>query len=460
MNQNQSKKKEEKHFKPIRHLLIGALARSISTLCTSSIDTIKTRTQFYGKMTTKNNLQKALFPSLLSNVPTSAISFLIYHYVKVNFAQQTQKTTKTTINQDKKISSKWENFWMKNKPLFFAALTRTLIISIRNPIEIAKQRMQLEGTNTNIKSMGFLDILNQLYKESGFSGLFNGYSAYLTRDFLSYPFYWGTYDYIKGIQLKIMNHPQINNGNSEHKLGVLNYIVSATAATFVSAIITMPFDVVKTKIQTRDLVENGAKRFPNMFRTFQTVYLESGLNGFFHGLFSRISTILPSTIISFVVYEYLIEKLNQKDKLDQLNCKKEKEIQQKKKLKDSPIHFLSKTPNLISQFTEFSKQKHFILFSHFKDFDSENFQNLNQKSKFNSIFNSNIKNNQSIQNNQVYSLLKNFSSKSCSFQNNHYQFVLQNSSYKLNVNKFFRIDSQYDLNRGFVSRSNFDNVIF
>ncbi|KAJ5078412.1 s-adenosylmethionine carrier protein [Anaeramoeba ignava] len=311
-------KKEEYH--PFRHLIAGAISRFVSIACTVALDSKKTRIQFHGKDPKAQGYYRGLVAGIISTVPSSAVSFFIYHHIKTKKSQNSSKKITESKSQENRIFS-WQTraFIPRYRPIIEASLLRAGVLAMRNPIEIARQRIQLEPT-LNTKHMGLFEIIFQRYKEAGFSGLFTGYSAYILRDSISTPLYWMSYDYAKNLQSKfsLFTFPKKNQSEkipkkNAKKLGPINHMISATVATLVSTTATIPIDVIKTKLQTRHLVQDGTQKYQNILKAIQSIYKENGIIGFVKGLGSRLSGLLPSTILSFIVYEAIIEKWNEFD---------------------------------------------------------------------------------------------------------------------------------------------------
>ncbi|CAO3618162.1 unnamed protein product [Mucor hiemalis] len=82
-------------------------------------------------------------------------------------------------------------------------------------------------------------------------------------------------------------------------------MISGAISGAVASSVTTPLDVIKTLLQTRgsskDKQIQNAKGFKEAARI---IYERHGLNGFFRGFKPRVLTNMPSTAISWSVYEY------------------------------------------------------------------------------------------------------------------------------------------------------------
>ncbi|KAJ6232216.1 s-adenosylmethionine carrier protein [Anaeramoeba flamelloides] len=378
-------KNPQPKYKLGRHFFTGSFAKIGTAVLFSPGDTIKTRIQFSG-YSSKNILKSSILGSLTS-APMTGLSFLVYHYVKTS-----RKTrNRSTITRDTNIFSRIiRQVTDDPKPVILGGLSRACVIGFRNPLDIAKQYYQLRDVSgVEIKSMS--EAFKYSYKKHGLLSFFDGFTPFLIRDFLSYPLYWGIYDFVKEKQMKMMNNSKFNfnlfqknkqdkhqanvekqnknintntntNTNTKMKsptsslwnyftiskkknkqpnavmkreqqgrielnqpkdknnkeLGALNYIISSTCATLTSATLTIPFDVLKTKMQTRRFVENGNEKYGTIFRAAKTIYTEEGLRGFVKGLGTKLSVIVPASAATFTIYESIISYLEKRDRRNDL----------------------------------------------------------------------------------------------------------------------------------------------
>ncbi|KAJ3433944.1 s-adenosylmethionine carrier protein [Anaeramoeba flamelloides] len=375
------KKSPQPKYKLGRHFLAGSFAKIGTSVLFSPGDTIKTRIQFSGY--SSKNLFKSSFLGSLTSAPMTGLSFLVYHYVKTSRKKRNRSPSTSNTNIFSRIIRQVTD---DPKPVILGGLSRACVIGFKNPLDIAKQYYQLRDVSgIEIKSMS--EAFKYSYKKHGLLSFFDGFTPYLIRDLLSYPLYWGIYDFVKEKQLKMMNKPKgkfnlfqkkkhckhqtsvvkqnrnivpTPNTNTYPKnpisslwnyfpiskkkdqqthsvieqksrielnqpkyknnqeLGILNYIVSSTCATLTSATLTIPFDVLKTKMQTRRFVENGDEKYGTIFRAAKTIYTEEGLRGFVKGLGTKLSVIVPASAATFTIYESIISYLEKRERRNDL----------------------------------------------------------------------------------------------------------------------------------------------
>ncbi|GAA95912.1 uncharacterized protein L969DRAFT_101074 [Mixia osmundae IAM 14324] len=80
-------------------------------------------------------------------------------------------------------------------------------------------------------------------------------------------------------------------------------MIAGAGAGLVSAIVTCPLDVVKTKLQAQGFVQAGARGYHGLFGTLSRIWLEEGPRGLYRGLGPTVLGYLPTWAIYFTVYD-------------------------------------------------------------------------------------------------------------------------------------------------------------
>lgn len=84
-----------------------------------------------------------------------------------------------------------------------------------------------------------------------------------------------------------------------------SHIVAGAVAGAVAAAVTTPLDVAKTILQTRGTSKEADIRgVRGMFDAFRVIGSRDGLKGFTRGLTPRVMTIMPSTALCWLSYEF------------------------------------------------------------------------------------------------------------------------------------------------------------
>lgn len=147
---------------------------------------------------------------------------------------------------------------------------------------------------------GVLDCTRAVWQKEGLSAFYRSYTTQLTMNVPFQVLHFMTYEYLQ----ELLNPHRQYNPSSHMLSGALAGAIAAAATT--------PLDVCKTLLNTQ---ESGAltSSSPNkgahgqisgLAHAFQTVYRLGGLKGFFKGVQARVIYQMPSTAISWSVYEF------------------------------------------------------------------------------------------------------------------------------------------------------------
>jgi len=110
--------------------------------------------------------------------------------------------------------------------------------------------------------------------------------------------YFVSYEKSKLMYKNITNAPSVNN------LPFLLNLVSGAQAGAISAAITCPMDVVKTRLQVQSGVGPGDK-YLGTLNAIVRILKEEGIQAFGKGMTARILWISPATAITIAVYEFV-----------------------------------------------------------------------------------------------------------------------------------------------------------
>lgn len=144
------------------------------------------------------------------------------------------------------------------------------------PLDITKTRIQVQGALGLQKySTGLTASLSRIYTEEGISGLYKGVGPALVTVPLFWGVYWPLYDRLKHYYSE--NNPNL----SPHATNLF----SAVSAGAVGDVITNPFWVTRTRMQTLALHSNvNISQDISMFGMMRIIYSEEGFLAFYKGL--------------------------------------------------------------------------------------------------------------------------------------------------------------------------------
>nr|XP_046230529.1 mitoferrin-2-like [Scatophagus argus] len=181
--------------------------------------------------------------------------------------------------------------------------------AIMNPAEVVKQRMQM----FNSPYRGVLHCIGSLLRHEGPAAFYRSYTTQLTMNVPFQALHFMTYEYLQ----ELLN-PHRNYNPSSH-------VVSGALAGAVAAAATTPLDVCKTLLNTQEAqaihvvqaeaataagavgattAAPGGRHISGLGEAFRTVYRTGGTPAFFKGVQARVIYQMPSTAISWSVYEF------------------------------------------------------------------------------------------------------------------------------------------------------------
>ncbi|KAM6940047.1 mitoferrin-2-like [Xenentodon cancila] len=182
--------------------------------------------------------------------------------------------------------------------------------AIMNPAEVVKQRMQM----FNSPYRGVLDCMGCLLRQEGPAAFYRSYTTQLTMNVPFQALHFMTYEYLQ----ELLNPHRHYNPSS--------HVVSGALAGALAAAVTTPLDVCKTLLNTQEAQAihviqaeataaggavgaatasgPGTRHISGLGEAFRTVYRTGGVPAFFKGVQARVIYQMPSTAISWSVYEF------------------------------------------------------------------------------------------------------------------------------------------------------------
>jgi hypothetical protein len=84
----------------------------------------------------------------------------------------------------------------------------------------------------------------------------------------------------------------------------LHHFIAGGLAGASATTLTMPMDVIKSRVQTGEYMDNRYRYF-GLRRSFVVIWNEEGMRGLTRGLSMRLMQIVPSAAITFTLYEIM-----------------------------------------------------------------------------------------------------------------------------------------------------------
>jgi len=180
---------------------------------------------------------------------------------------------------------------------------------IMTPTDVVKQRLQMGGYR------GMLDCVGSIWRQEGLYAFYRSLPTTLVMGIPHMSIFVATNDSLKRFL-------GIRASQAEQRFSVApGYFFAGGCSGAVASTITMPLDVVKTKLQTQGgftlgqepaVVSSAAVqlRYSGIASTVSIILQEDGWRGFFRGLGPRVALAMPAGAICWGTYETMQMVLN------------------------------------------------------------------------------------------------------------------------------------------------------
>ncbi|ODM91955.1 Solute carrier family 25 member 40 [Orchesella cincta] len=224
------------------------------------------------------SLWSGLPPTLIMAVPATIVYFVTYEQLRVGMIDRYQSTM-------------GKSEYPVYIPLFAGGLARLWAVTVVNPLELIRTKMQSRRLTYKELRHACAD----LYEARGIKGFWMGYVPSISRDVPFSAIYWGCYE----AQKKLLGYQQETPITFSFAAGAIAGSVAGT--------ITLPFDVVKTYKQIEmgeaDFKIKG-KKLATSGEIVKKIYSQTGIHGLFTGFVPRIIKVAPACAIMISTYEY------------------------------------------------------------------------------------------------------------------------------------------------------------
>ncbi|KAI7728257.1 hypothetical protein M8C21_019040 [Ambrosia artemisiifolia] len=185
------------------------------------------------------------------------------------------------------------------------------------PIDVVSQRLMVQGVKSGVKYNGGIDAFRKIIHTDGIRGLYRGFGISILTYAPSNAVWWASYSLAhRAIWDGIGSHlkREENGGGSgfkpDSKAVVAVQAASAAMASGVSALVTMPLDTIKTRLQVLD--GEGCDGKMCIGQTVRRLMKEGGLSACYRGLGPRWISMSFSATTMITTYEFL-KKLSTKN---------------------------------------------------------------------------------------------------------------------------------------------------
>jgi len=237
-------------------------------------------------------LTRGMLPKFLYIIPAAAVSFVCYEEISRAFHLGDQKSG---VNRGESASGGWQ-MWGLALPVLGMAGARIIGSLCRTPFDILKQRMQIQGSLSKLQYKNSKQALMSIWKTEGLKSLFSYAHVSIMRDLPFSAVYFCLYDFLKTTQTKY----KASRGET---LTPINNMISGGVAGLTATTVTIPLDVIKTKLQTQASLPPADRVYSGVIQTFLGILRTEGVKGLTRGLTARALYLTPAGAIVFASYE-------------------------------------------------------------------------------------------------------------------------------------------------------------
>lgn len=287
---------------PLTHMAAGALAGIAEHSFTYPIDCIKTRMQILrpdpaaiytgmGQALRRiiaqegiGRLWRGINSVIVGAGPAHAIYFAAYEETKMilRVNERLQRH-----GQSIKMTSWWDPMAVG----MAGAVATATSDGCMTPFDVVKQRMQIYGSTHR----GVWACAKSIWRAEGLAGFFVSYPTTLISNVPFHMIQFPTYEFFRSL---FVGYQKPRPGSHESPMA---HVLAGGIAGGTAAFFTTPIDVVKTTLQTRNLLGGNVS---GMRDAILLIFREHGFRGFIRGALPRTLTFVPGTALCWMVYEY------------------------------------------------------------------------------------------------------------------------------------------------------------
>uniref|UniRef100_A0A8C3XH81 Mitochondrial glutathione transporter SLC25A39 n=1 Tax=Cyanoderma ruficeps TaxID=181631 RepID=A0A8C3XH81_9PASS len=236
------------------------------------------------------SLWSGLPPTLVMAVPATVIYF-------------------TTYDQLRDYLHARMGSWGHYIPLLAGALARLGAVTVISPLELIRTKMQSQQLSYRELRL----CIQSAVAQDGWLSLWRGWGPTVLRDVPFSALYWFNYELVR---TWLCRQPWLDGATF-----MVSFTSGAISGT-VAAVLTLPFDVVKTQRQIElgdsEAHPVAASKPSSTWLLMQRIRAESGTRGLFAGFLPRVIKVAPACAIMISTYEFgksFFQKLNQEQQL-------------------------------------------------------------------------------------------------------------------------------------------------
>lgn len=267
----------------------GGIAGAFTYVCLHPLDTIKTKLQTKGASEMYRNTLDAVVKTFQSR---GILGFYSGISAVVVGSTASSAVYFGTCEFGKSVLSGVEDFPAVLIPPTAGAMGNVVSSAIMVPKELITQRMQAGAKGRS------WDVLLRILEKDGVLGLYAGYSATLLRNLPAGVLSYSSFEYLKAAVL---------SRTKQANLEPLQSVCCGALAGAISASLTTPLDVVKTRLMTQVHSEATSKAaavvYGGVAATVKQILKEEGMVGFTRGMGPRVVHSACFSAIGYFAFE-------------------------------------------------------------------------------------------------------------------------------------------------------------
>ncbi|KAL2428852.1 Mitochondrial FAD carrier protein FLX1 [Exophiala dermatitidis] len=174
-----------------------------------------------------------------------------------------------------------------------SALSGGLSAILTNPIWVVKTRM-LSTSATQTGAYPSMNAgLRSIYRTEGVRGFFHGMTPSLV-GVTHGALYFVAYEKLKFWRRQSKKTSELTN---------VDTLMTSSLSKIFAGVLTYPHQVIRARLQTYNPSATTHVRRPGLVALVKQVWQNEGLVGYYKGLFPNLLRVVPSTCVTFLVYE-------------------------------------------------------------------------------------------------------------------------------------------------------------
>jgi hypothetical protein len=178
-------------------------------------------------------------------------------------------------------------------------LAETVACLIYVPVDVIKERLQIQHKRDSFQYKGGWDALVQISKNEGLRGIYKGYGATLASFGPFSALYFMFYE-----KFKLWSKQY--DGQESMSLPFQWTVISSAGAGALASFLTSPLDMAKLRLQVQRGSQNSASSttsYRGISDALSSAFQSGGVQGIFRGAGARMLHFVPATTISMTTYE-------------------------------------------------------------------------------------------------------------------------------------------------------------